>query len=161
MIRFRQDGSANAVLGAMTQFLLFGVGPRWVSEQVAMSLAKPKFLRLLPDGAAGEGGGARVVTERTLKFATTDSGVEYFTPEQVELMIRMARNARYRFLMVLMRATGLRIGETLACGGPMCISWRTRASWAATKWDGPPDAQMCPRKPAERRRSTSAAVVRR
>ncbi|WP_328743605.1 hypothetical protein OG436_39460 (plasmid) [Streptomyces caniferus] len=35
VIRFRQDGSANAVLGTMTQFLLFGVGPGWVSEQVA------------------------------------------------------------------------------------------------------------------------------
>lgn len=113
VIRFRQDGSANAVLGTMTQFLLFGVGPGWVSEQVAMSLAKPKFLRFLPDGAAGEGGGARVVTERTLKFATTDPGIEYFTPEQVELMIRMARSARDRFLIVLMRATGMRIGETL------------------------------------------------
>ncbi|MFE0485320.1 tyrosine-type recombinase/integrase [Streptomyces tendae] len=113
VIRFRQDGSANAVLGTMTQFLLFGVGPGWVSEQVAMSLAKPKFLRFLPDGAAGEGGGARVVAERTLKFATTDPGIEYFTPEQVELMIRMARNARDRFLIVLMRASGMRIGETL------------------------------------------------
>lgn len=52
-------------------------------------------------------------TERTLEFATTDPGIEYFTPEQVELMIRMARNARDRFLIMLMRATGMRIGETL------------------------------------------------
>ncbi|MBP2056459.1 integrase [Streptomyces griseochromogenes] len=48
-----------------------------------------------------------------MKFATTAPGIEYFTREQVELMIRMARNARDRFLIVLMRATGMRIGETL------------------------------------------------
>ncbi|MGW6570509.1 tyrosine-type recombinase/integrase [Streptomyces sp. NPDC054975] len=112
-IRFRRDGSANAILGTMTQFLLFGVGPGWVSEQVAMAVVKPKFLRFLPRGVAGEGRGERVVMERTLKFATTDPGIECFTTEQVELMIRLARNARDRFLIVLMRATGMRIGETL------------------------------------------------
>ncbi|MCT2543381.1 MULTISPECIES: hypothetical protein [Streptomyces] len=48
-----------------------------------------------------------------MKFATTDPGIEYFTPEQVELLIRMARHARDRFPIVLTRATGMRIGETL------------------------------------------------
>lgn len=113
VIRFRQDGSADAVLRTMTQFLRSGVGPGWVSERVAMTLSKPKFLQCLPDGATGENRGAVIVTERTLKFATTDRGIEYCTPEQVELMIRLARNARDRFLIVLMRTTGMRIGETL------------------------------------------------
>lgn len=58
LLRFRQDGSADAVLGTMTQFLLFGVGPGRVSEQVAISLAKPKFLR---DRSGLPGFGQRVV----------------------------------------------------------------------------------------------------
>lgn len=112
-IRFRKDGSANAVLTTMTQFLLFGVGPGWVPERVAMSLARPKFLRFMPAGVAGEGGGQRVIAERTLKYATTEPGIDYLTAEQVELMIRLARNARDRFMIVLLRATGMRIGESL------------------------------------------------
>ncbi|MGW6405254.1 tyrosine-type recombinase/integrase [Streptomyces sp. NPDC055134] len=113
VVRYRKDGSANAVLGTMTQFLRFGAGPDWVSERVAASLSQPKSMRFLPAGVGGEGRDLRVVQERTLKFATPDPGIECFTPEQVELMIRLARNARDRFMIVLMRATGMRIGETL------------------------------------------------
>jgi integrase/recombinase XerD len=113
-VRFRLPGSADAVLGTMTEFLGFGVRHGWVSVELVLALSHPKQLRFLPPGfSAGEGGQFREVRARTLKFRGDDPGLEFFTAEQVELMIRLARNARDRFLIVLMRATGMRIGETL------------------------------------------------
>ncbi len=113
-VRFRKDGSADAVLITMTEFLRFGEGPGWVTHKVASTLSKPKYLTHLPQGVeAGESGQLRNAQVRTLKFRTEDPGIECFTPEQIDLMIRLARNARDRFLIVLMRATGMRIGETL------------------------------------------------
>jgi site-specific recombinase XerD len=112
--RFRKDSSADAVLVTMTEFLRFGVGRNWVPARVADSLSQPRHLRFLPaDLETGEGGRFRQVQTRTLRFKTGEPGIECFTPEQVQLMIRLARNARDRFMVVLMRATGMRIGETL------------------------------------------------
>ncbi|KUN77084.1 tyrosine-type recombinase/integrase [Streptomyces griseoruber] len=113
-VRFRSDGSADAVLGTMTEFLGFGVQHGWVSVDFALMLSHPKYLRFLPQGfSAGEGGRFREIQTRTLKFKGDTPGIEFLTAEQVELMTRLARNARDRFLIVLMRATGMRIGETL------------------------------------------------
>ncbi|GAA3777936.1 tyrosine-type recombinase/integrase [Streptomyces chiangmaiensis] len=112
--RFRKDSSADAVLVTVTEFLRFGVGRNWVSAKVAESLSQPRHLRFLPtDFETGEGGRFRQVQTRTLRFTADEPGVECFTPEQVQLMIQLARNARDRFMIVLMRATGMRIGETL------------------------------------------------
>ncbi|MFF3849902.1 hypothetical protein [Streptomyces sp. NPDC002328] len=40
--RFRTDGSADAVLGTMTEFLGFGVQHGWVSVDFALMLSHPK-----------------------------------------------------------------------------------------------------------------------
>jgi len=112
--RFRKDSSADAVLVTMTEFLRFGAGRGWVSAKVAESLTQPRHLRFLPtDFETGEGGRFRQVQTRTLRFKTGEPGIECFTPEQVQVMVQLARNARDRFMIVLMRATGMRIGETL------------------------------------------------
>ncbi|WP_236654825.1 tyrosine-type recombinase/integrase [Streptacidiphilus anmyonensis] len=112
--RFRKDGSADAVLITLTEFMRFGVGPGWVTDAVVSTLSQAKYLTHLPAGyAPGEDGRYRTVEVRTLKFRSEDPGIECFTAEQVDLMIRMARNARDRFLIMLMRATGMRIGEAL------------------------------------------------
>jgi site-specific recombinase XerD len=112
--RFRKESSANAVLTTMAEFLRFGVGHGWVPSEVAESLSRPKYLRFVPQGfETGENGQYRHVRARTIKFKVDDPGIECFTPQQVDLMIRLARHARDKFLIVLMRATGMRIGETL------------------------------------------------
>ncbi len=112
--RFRRDGSADAVLCTMTEFLRFGAAMGWVGEKVVASLSQPKVLRFTPSGwSAGETKRLRNVEVRTLKFRTDDPGIECFTPEQVAAMVEIAGNARDRFLIVLMRVTGLRIGEAL------------------------------------------------
>jgi integrase len=98
----------------MAEFLRFGVGHGWVPSEVAESLSRPKYLRFVPQGfETGENGQFRHVRARTIKFKVDDPGIECFTPQQVDLMIRLARHARDKFLIVLMRATGMRIGETL------------------------------------------------
>lgn len=147
-VRYRKDGSVNAVLGTMTQFLRFGVGPGWVSERVAASLSQPKCMRFLPAGVGGDGRDLRVVQERTLKFATTDPGIERFTPEQVELMIRLARNAHDRFMIVLMRPRACGSVRRLGCTGPTCTCSPTPTPWAALSADrtfsSPPPRQHQP-----------------
>ncbi|MFF1651524.1 hypothetical protein [Streptomyces sp. NPDC058240] len=60
-----------------------------------------------------KGGRFRQVQTRTLRFKTGEPGIECFTSEQIQVMVQLARNARDRFMIVLMRATGMRIGETL------------------------------------------------
>src|SRR2546423_1157387 len=69
---------------------------------------------MTPTGwSAGETKRMRHVEVRTLRFRTDDPGIECFTREQVAVMVESAGNARDRFLIVLMRVTGLRIGEAL------------------------------------------------
>lgn len=112
--RFRKSGSADAVLCTMTEFLRFAASMGWVAEKVVSTLSQPKHLRFTPSGwSAGEKRRFRDVEVRTLKFRAVDPGIECFTPEHVTKMIEVADNARDRFLIVLMRVTGLRIGETL------------------------------------------------
>lgn len=113
-LRFRKDGSADAVLCTMTEFLRFAAAMGWVGEKVTATLSQPKHLRFTPSSwSTGEARRLRHVEVRTLRFKTDDPGIECFTPEQVSAMIEAAGNARDRFLIVLMRVTGLRIGETL------------------------------------------------
>jgi integrase len=112
--RFRRDGSADAVLCTMTEFLRFGGAMGWVGGQVVSTLSQPKHLRFVPSAwSLGEVRRLRHVEARTLRFRTDDPGIECFTPEQVAVMVELAGNARDRFLIVLMRVTGLRIGEAL------------------------------------------------
>ncbi|WP_050514761.1 hypothetical protein [Streptomyces rimosus] len=128
--RFRREGSGDAVLGTMTEFLCFGVGHGWTAAELAVTLSRPKHLRFLAPGqSAGEGGQFREVQSRTLKLRGDDPGIEFFTAEQVDLLIRLARTARDRFLIVLMRATGMRIGETLGCTARICTCCPTPGVW--------------------------------
>lgn len=112
--RFRKDGSADAVLGTLTEFLRFAGAMGWVGQQVVSTLSQPKHLRFVPAAwSVGEARRLRHVEVRTLRFKTDDPGIECFTSEQVAVMVELAGNARDRFLIVLLRVTGLRIGEAL------------------------------------------------
>lgn len=77
-------------------------------------LWEPKFLHHLPPGYdAGEDGQFRVIRSRTIKFRVAVEGYEWLLPEQIETLIGLTRNARDRFLVALLAATGARIGEVL------------------------------------------------
>jgi integrase len=112
--RFRSEGSANAVLTAVLEFLRFGVPHGWVPRSTVTMLAQPKYLKHLPPGFdPGEDNQFRVVAASTFRFRMVEPGYEALGPDQVAGMIALTRNARDRFLVALLSCTGMRIGEAL------------------------------------------------
>jgi integrase len=112
--RYRSQGTANAVMTAVTDFLRFGALHGWVPSQTAGLLSEPKFLRFLPAGYdAGERGQWRQVQASAFRFQVSEPGYEDLSPEQIRRMIADTPRARDRFLIALLAATGLRIGEAL------------------------------------------------
>ncbi|MGV9855550.1 tyrosine-type recombinase/integrase [Streptomyces sp. NPDC003442] len=99
---------------AVTDFLRFGALHGWVPAQAAGLLSEPKFLRYLPTGYdAGERGQWRQVQVAAFRFQVSEPGYQDLSPEQIRRMIADAPQARDRFLVALLAATGLRIGEAL------------------------------------------------
>jgi len=50
---------------------------------------------------------------KTIKFRVGDAAPETLSVEQVEQVLARTRHARDRFLVMLLLATGVRIGEAL------------------------------------------------
>jgi len=112
--RYRSEGSANAVLTAVCEFLRFGHPHGWVPQSTVAMLAEPKYLTHLPPGYdPGEDYQFRVVGKSTFRFRLVEPGYEALSPGQVTHMIDLAGNARDRFLVALLGCTGCRIGEAL------------------------------------------------
>jgi integrase len=112
--RFRSKKAANAVMTAVYGLLRFGAQHGWVAPEVVARLSEPKFLAFLPPGcSAGENGQFRTVRAKTIKFTVADEGYEWLSAEQFEQLLALTGNARDRFLVALIGATGMRIGETL------------------------------------------------
>lgn len=112
--RYRSQGTANAVMTAVTDFLRFGTLHGWVPAQTAGLLSEPKFLRFLPAGYDdGERGHWRQVQVSAFRFQVSEPGYEDLSPQQIRRMIADTPRARDRFLVALLATTGLRIGEAL------------------------------------------------
>ncbi|MEV7893760.1 tyrosine-type recombinase/integrase [Streptomyces cyaneofuscatus] len=112
--RYREEKTANDILSTTARFLDFCSTRGWVELEVVNMLWEPKFLRHLPPGYdAGEDGQFRVIRARTIKFQVAVEGYEWLSSEQIETLIGLTRNARDRFLITLLAATGARIGEVL------------------------------------------------
>jgi integrase/recombinase XerD len=112
--RYRSEGSANAVMTAVCEFLRFGHPHGWVPESTVAMLATPKYLTHLPPGySTGEDDQFRVLGKSTFRFRIVEPGYEALTPGQLNRMIELAGNARDRFLVALLGCTGCRIGEAL------------------------------------------------
>lgn len=112
--RYRSEGSANAVMTAVCEFLRFGHSYGWVPESSVAMLAESRYLTYLPPGySVGEDDQFRVVKKATLRFRIVEPGYEAVCAGQVNRMIELAGNARDRFLVALLGCTGCRIGEAL------------------------------------------------
>nr|WP_245695349.1 tyrosine-type recombinase/integrase [Streptomyces antibioticus] len=112
--RYREEKTANDILSTTARFLDFCSTRGWVALEVVNLLWEPKFLRQLPPGYdAGEDDQFRVVRFRTIKFRVAVQGYEWLSAAQIETVIGLTRNARDRFLVMLLAATGARIGEVL------------------------------------------------
>ena len=112
--RYRSEGSANAVITAVCEFLRFGAAHGWVPRHTVVMLATPKYLKHLPPGYdPGEQDQFRTVSAAAFRFRVAEPGYETLAVEQVSRMIELARNARDRFLIAVLGCTGVRIGEAL------------------------------------------------
>ncbi|MEU8454417.1 tyrosine-type recombinase/integrase [Streptomyces griseoaurantiacus] len=112
--RFRNKGTANAITGTVGEFLSWCALQGWVPASVVSQLVQPKFLRYTPPGfEPGEDGQHRTVRARRIKYRVAVPGYEWLSDEQITKVIECTTHARDRFLVSLLAATGMRIGEAL------------------------------------------------
>lgn len=112
--RWRSQGTANAVMTVVGEFLRFGTAHGWVPACTTELLSQPKLLRFTPPGYdTGEWGQQRHVRAATFRFKVAEPGYEDLSDEQIQRMLALAPRARERFLVGLLACTGLRIGEAL------------------------------------------------
>lgn len=112
--RMRRDGTVDAILITMCEFLRFCLRTGVIDQAVAEQLSEPRRLRFLPPGFdAGERGQFRTVRVRQVKARAETPFPEALTPEQAATLFSFCRRARERFLVRLLHDGGLRIGEAL------------------------------------------------
>ena len=116
--RLRSGATVNATLTAVCEFLRFCARTGLIEMTVAEQLSEPRWLRFTPPGFdAGESGQFRTVRARALKARAQVPFPEALTDEQAEAVLACCRRPRDQFLIVLLRDTGLRIGEALGLRG--------------------------------------------
>jgi site-specific recombinase XerD len=112
--RFRSNGTANAIMTTVCEFLRFCASQGWADSALIQQLASPRFLRYRAVGHDwGEQEQFRQVNVRNLKLAETGGAVQSLAVDQVESLLGAAGHHRDRFLIALIDQTGIRIGEAL------------------------------------------------
>ncbi|MGW4217399.1 tyrosine-type recombinase/integrase [Streptomyces bacillaris] len=112
--KHRSEGTADAIMGTVCQFLRHCSLHGWVTKEFVSLLTEPRYLRHLPPGYdPGEDGQLRTVRSRRIKFKVAVPGYEYLTDDQIIQLIDSTTHARDRFLITLLVETGVRIGEAL------------------------------------------------
>ncbi|MGW2214031.1 tyrosine-type recombinase/integrase [Nonomuraea sp. NPDC001684] len=113
-VRHRSEGTANAIMGTVGEFLSWCSLQGWVPPTVVNTLTQPKFLRYLPAGFdPGEDGQHRKIMARAIKYRVAIPGYEWLTDDEIDVLLGLARHDRDRFLVQLLSQTGMRIGEGL------------------------------------------------
>jgi hypothetical protein len=112
--RARSGATVNAILSAVCELLRFCARSGLIEAAVAERLSEPRWLRFTPPGFdAGELGQFRRVRARALKARAATPFPEALTGEQLEAVLACCRRPREYFIVLLLRDTGLRIGEVL------------------------------------------------
>jgi len=112
--RTRSGATVNAILTAVCELLRFCARSGLIEAAVAERLSEPRWLRFTPPGFdAGESGQFRRVRARALKARAAMPFPEALTGEQLEAVVGCCRRSREQFLVILLRDTGMRIGEVL------------------------------------------------
>lgn len=112
--RARSGSTVNAILTAVCELLRFCARSGFIEPVVADRLSEPRWLRFTPPGFdAGESGQHRRVRARALKARAQTPFPEALTPEQAEAVVACCRRPRERFVVIVLRDAGLRIGEAL------------------------------------------------
>ncbi|MFB6843992.1 tyrosine-type recombinase/integrase [Streptomyces sp. NPDC056373] len=110
----RSGATVNATITAVVEYLRYCARHDLISPEVADRLSQPRYLATPPPGFdAGERGQFRTVRAKAIKSREVEKPYEALAEEQVAATVAGCRTARDRFLVVLMLATGIRIGEAL------------------------------------------------
>lgn len=112
--RRRANGTSNAIMITVCEFLRFCCSRGWTSHEIVERLSKPKFLHHVPSGfSSGEQDEFRKINVRTLKLPSSENGIELLSQTQIDKVLSEATRPRDRLLVTLLRDTGMRIGEAL------------------------------------------------
>jgi integrase/recombinase XerD len=112
--RARAGSTVNAILTAVCELLRFCARSGLIEAMVAERLSEPRWLRFIPPGFdAGEWGQFRTVRARALKARAETPFPEALTREQADAVLSCCHRPREHFVVVLLRDTGMRIGEAL------------------------------------------------
>jgi integrase len=112
--RLRSESTVNAILTAVCELLQFCARSGLIEAAVAERLCAPRWLRFIPPGFdTGESGQFRTVRARALKARAATPFPEALTSEQLATVLSCCRRPREHFLVILLRDTGLQIGEVL------------------------------------------------
>jgi integrase len=116
--RLRSGATVNATLTAVCEFLRFCARTGLIDMAVADQLSEPRWQRFTPPGF--DAGEIRPVPHGACpgaEGAGRTPFLEALTDEQAEAVLACCRRPRDQFLVVLLRDTGLRIGEALGLRG--------------------------------------------
>jgi integrase/recombinase XerD len=110
----RSGATVNATITAVVEYLRYCALHGVIASEVADRLSQPRYLATPPPGFdGGERGQFRTVRAKAIKAREVEKPYEALSEEQVTAVVAECRTARDRFLLVLMLATGIRIGEAL------------------------------------------------
>jgi integrase/recombinase XerD len=112
--RARSGATVNAILTAVCELLRFCARSGLIEAAVAERLSEPRWLRFTPPGFdTGESGQFRRVRARALKARAATPFPEALTDEQLAAVLACCRRPREHFVVIVLRDTGMRIGEVL------------------------------------------------
>ncbi len=112
--RLRSGSTVNAILTGVCELLRFCARTGLIELAVAERLSERRWLRFIPPGFdVGESGQQRTVRARVLKARAVTTFPEALTGEQIGQVLARCRRPREVFLVILLRDTGVRIGEAL------------------------------------------------
>ncbi|MFJ4966558.1 tyrosine-type recombinase/integrase [Streptomyces sp. NPDC088729] len=110
----RTGATINATITAVVEYLRYCALHGVIAPEVADRLSQPRYLATPPPGFdAGERAQFRAVRAKAIKSREVEKPYEALSEGQVTTVVAGCRTARDRFLVVLMLATGTRIGEAL------------------------------------------------
>lgn len=111
----RSAATVEGILAAVVEFVRFGVSRGWCEPAVAERLASRTELRFAPRGwDRGERSGRPVVNRRVVRRRRVERPPQTLTASQVGALVDACSNARDRFIVEALYATGLRVSEL--CG---------------------------------------------
>ena len=112
--KVRSPRTVNASMTAVMEFLRYCGRAGFIDMAVSKRLVEPRYLSHMPASFdAGERGEFRYARVKELRARETYSRPTTLTNEQVEGLVKASTNVRDAFLVMLLDATAIRIGEAL------------------------------------------------